>query len=201
MEWINVAVVLAVIYLFSSIKRRNRNRRPPEDLPRMPEERRDRWPEGGSPDSTGSSGSADASPAGGYDYKAFRKKLRTAWKLPETEQAETEVVFREVPPEPPVVEQPWQPAPTPAPVRETPIDTAELARQRQMQEYAARLAAKTEPGALPALAATAPAVPAGPQSATSWSEDAVRQWMIYDAVLGEPRSRQTWRPRYGRRRD
>lgn len=193
MDWLNLFFIVALIYFFSSLQKRRKGRADaPEEKPQAPE-----TPEETKP-------AAPAETRGGYDYERFRRKLRRAWKLPDAESgggaeetdraAADEETGREEKPAPPVPE----PVAVPEPAAPAPMSADEAARLRRWQDYARRQAA-------PAPTAAAPMAPGEAAAGEPcsrlrrWTERDAEQWMIYDAVFGEPRSRRRWRPLNGER--
>lgn len=241
MDFVNFFVIVGLIVLFSNIqKRRKRARR---DEQEAPAERRDvpveetraeeRAPRrvkkriiirrvpagsrGGETETTASpSSSASANAEGGYDYEAFRKKLRKAWKMPEDgAETSTDGVYRETKKHDDcAIQKEMRREPTP----ERPRDIRKAEQNRARQAAAKPSARPSAPKAAsvpraaavrtvqaeksvwekkPVAAVRAPAAAAVSQAETPrvWSEKDVRQWMIYDAVFGEPRARRPWTPR------
>lgn len=242
MDFVNFFVIVGLIVLFSNIqKRRKRARR---DEQEAPAERRDapaeetraeeraprkvkkriiirRVPAGGRREE-----SAEAQPApasanaeGGYDYEAFRKKLRKAWKMSEDgAETSTDGVYREAEKHDDCeIQKEMQREPAAKRVRDIPRAEAPREERRTAPKPGARPAPKAAPKTAsvphaaaartvtpeksvwekkPVLVARAPkAAAVAEEPPRVWSEKDVRQWILYDAVFGEPRARRPWTPR------
>lgn len=190
MDWLNLFFIVALIYFFSSLQKRKKQRgQAPEErqAPQAPPETKP---------------AAPAETSGSYDYERFRRKLRRAWKLPEAEtdeeaDAEDRVrVAREAGRE----ERPVQTSSAPVPVPEpsAPMTAEEAERLRRWQDYARRQEAPA-PAAAAAMVSAKPADREPRSLPRRWTERDAEQWMIYDAVFGEPRSRRRWQPLNGER--
>lgn len=243
MDFVNFFVIVGLIVLFSNIqKRRKRARRDEqeapaerqdspaeetqveESAPRKVKKRiviRRRVPAESRGEETTASPSAQPAPnaEGGYDYEAFRKKLRKAWKMQEDgAETSTDGVYREAEKHDDCeIQKEMQREPAAKRVRDIPRAEAPREERRTAPKPAARPAPKAAPKTAsvpraaaartvapeksvwekkPVLAARAPkaaAVAEEPQRV--WSEKDVRQWILYDAVFGEPRARRPWTPR------
>ncbi len=203
-------IVIFVIYMLSSgIQKRRRERQRMEEkeqskqsLP-LPKEEDDTLPGASVPSPGSNQGST------GYDYGEFRKKLRTAWKLPDPEvddgtyhEPERKDVSSQIP-EPdatavsvpdPVEERPHviqKEKPVAVETKASAIDQLNQEQVRRWQQYAQEKDNEkgTERQSLPL---TQP----GRSAAGSkiWTEKDVEQWARYDAIFGEPRSRRPWQP-------
>lgn len=188
MDWLNIFFFAALIYFFSSLqKRRKSGRAPdersgesgrPEEPPAQVERQNSPPPQRTRTEGRPAPASPKESAPGSYDYEAFRKKLRRAWKLDQPEPADRNET----------------------PANEARTEAAERARQRRYAEYLRRIPVP-EPSA---DASPRPAVSAAEQTGRAaerpWSEQDVRRWMVYDAVFGNPRSRRPWTPPRGGRK-
>ena len=193
----NVLFVAALIYFFSSIQKRKKGRETPPEEPPLPLEPPD-IPRERTRTSSRPAGEAQTTEAGGYDYEAFRKKLRKAWKLPEENGEETSDAVQAEKNEPAPVAPPsakrQQPEAESVPSPE--MSAEEARRQHLWQDYARR----TEEPEKETTAAPAAALrPVCAKETRRWSERDAEQWVLYDAVFGEPRSRRPWQPLSGRR--
>lgn len=184
MDWLNLFFIVALIYFFSSLQKRKKQRG------QAPEERQD------PPAPPETKPAAPAETRGGYDYEQFRRKLRRAWKLPEAETGEDVDTGEETRRE----ERPVRTSPAPVPVPEpsAPMTAEEAERLRRWQDYARRQEAPV-PAAAAAMVSAEPADREPRSLPRRWTERDAEQWMIYDAVFGEPRSRRRWRPLNGER--
>lgn len=208
MDWLNIFFFAALIYFFSFLqKRRKSGRAPdersgesgrPEEPPAQAEQRNPPPPRRTRTEGRPAPASPKESAPGSYDYEAFRKKLRRAWKLDQPETAD-----RNGTPANEARTEAAAPARPDAEPRQPPAaeaDAAERARQRRYAEYLRRIPVP-EPSA---DASFRPAVSAAEQTGRAaerpWSEQDVRRWMVYDAVFGDPRSRRQWTPPRGGRK-
>lgn len=193
MDWLNLFFIVALIYFFSSLQKRKKQRG------QAPEERQD--PQA-PPETSETKPAAPAETHGSYsyDYERFRRKLRRAWKLPEAETGEEADAEDHVEEETCREERPVRTSPAPAPVPEpsAPMTAEEAERLRRWQDYARRQEAPA-PAAATAIGSAEPADREPRSLPHRWTERDAEQWMIYDAVFGEPRSRRRWRPLNGER--
>lgn len=121
------------------------------------------------------------SPQDGYDYKALREKMRKSWGLASEEEPEKKKAAAEIP----VSDK----------TASFPADKSRKAYhagavQKMTNEYL-----KIESPAAPADKREQRKAAAGPGKTKFTARD-VRQWVIYDAVLGRPRSLKPWRSRF-----
>lgn len=188
MDIINILFIVALIYFFSSLQKRKKQRNNrSEESPRkadVPEQ----IPE-----------NATVQTQNGYDYEQFRKKLRRAWKLPETDSSSKTEAPRTVSAE---TEQRTGKPEQRYTARQTEetvsSEKSEMTEQvRRWQEYARQREAPVSVQAIQEAAG-------GQETGTNgyrWSERDARQWMVYDAVFGEPACRRIhYRLRERRRR-
>lgn len=183
MDWLNLFFIVALIYFFSSLQKRKKQRG------QAPEERQD-------PPAQPETKPAAPAETRGYDYERFRRKLRRAWKLPEAETGEDVDTEEETGREECPVRT--SPAPVPVPEPSAPMTAEEAGRLRRWQDYARRQEAPV-PAAAAAMVSAEPAAREPRSLPYRWTERDAEQWMIYDAVFGEPRSRRRWRPLNGER--
>lgn len=195
--WIFVMVFALIYFLSSGIQNRRKERRQveerqeTEDAPPVPQETHD---------------AVDRAAEAGYDYGEFRKKLRQAWKLPNPSetQEETEAEDRtyrepekteERKPTPVPVQPPERKAPVPAAGQRprTAADVYNEEQRRRWQQYAEENGALRTDEPVHRAAATAEPV------RKVWTEKDAEQWIRYDAVFGEPRSKKAWSPIAGAR--
>lgn len=195
--WIFVMVFALIYFLSSGIQNRRKERRQAEerqeteDAPPVPQETHD---------------AVDRAAEAGYDYGEFRKKLRQAWKLPNPSgtQEETEAEDRtyrepekteERKPTPVLVQRPERRAPVPAAGQRprTAADVYNEEQRRRWQQYAEENGALRTAEPVHRAAATAEPV------RKVWTEKDAEQWIRYDAVFGEPRSKKAWSPIAGAR--
>lgn len=191
----NILFLAALLFLFSSLQRRRKQRESHEkNLPRTGEAGEQREKEEKIEESASSPDQAEKkepeAPPGSRSYEEFRKKLRKAWHMPEEawEESAEEKEEMPLPPDldaPPYEEkEPPRPAaeePSAAPGKRTsPPEKAPSGGGRQGAAISGKEQGKAAPAALP--------------SHGGWTEADVERWALYDAVLGEPRSRRPWTP-------
>lgn len=194
--WIIVMVFALIYFLSSGIQNRRKERqRAEEERPDAPE----------TPPMTQETHEAvDQAADAGYDYGEFRKKLRQAWKLPgpeESQEKDEDQVYTE--PERSVERQP---VPVPVPQMEknerafpsaerpkTAADAYNEEQRRRWQQYAEE--SREAPEHTVQKLAAANEEP----SRKVWTEKDAEQWIRYDAVFGEPRSKKPWSPAAGGR--
>lgn len=195
--WIFVMVFALIYFLSSGIQNRRKERRQAEerqeteDAPQVPQETHD---------------AVDRAAEAGYDYGEFRKKLRQAWKLPapsgpqEETKAEDQVYKEAERPEerksvPVTVRKEERKAPAPAagPRPRTAADVYNEEQRRRWQQYAEENGSLRADEPVHRVAVTAEPV------RKVWTEKDAEQWIRYDAVFGEPRSKKAWSPIAGAR--
>ncbi|GEM_PF-6007917 len=191
MDWLNLFFIVALIYFFSSLQKRKKQRgQAPEERQAPP----------APPETSETKPAAPAETSGSYDYERFRRKLRRAWKLPEAGTGEEADAEDHVEKETRREERPVRTSPAPVPVPEpsAPMTAEEAERLRRWQDYARRQEAPVSAAAA-AMVSAEPADREPRSLPRRWTERDAEQWMIYDAVFGEPRSRRRWRPLNGER--
>ena len=175
----NILFIVLLFVLFSSLRSRQKKR---TRMSRQPsaEEMKNRSKEKSRPGSDIDSGDRTVSAAGsGYDYGRFREKLRTAWNLPgqngsgASGEEEKELTL------PQDLDGPLYQEKDPAPVFSQAMMQAQPIQPARGGTFTVRQEERKE----------------GAQTASGiWTERDVERWAVYDAVLGEPRSRRPWNP-------
>ena len=177
---INILFLAMLFLLFASLRRRHKRRN--DSL------------QGKTPEAPAPPQAADRREKTGYDYAAFRKRLKQAWaeesgadgsgkekpspaeSLPEEETAEKTSIPPGEAPE----------ASIPQSAERAPVPAPEPAAGQGKELPSPSSSGRTEKAACPAAEVPGPGV--------RWSEADVEKWAVYDAVLGEPRSRRPWTP-------
>lgn len=224
MDFVNFLVIVGLIILFSKIQNRRKSARrgkepeqqEQEERPRKVKKRiiiRRRVPAGERTEMP-----AEVQPApraqpvpnaeGGYDYEAFRRKLRKAWKMPEEGTASDGVYREETKQDDCAIQKEMKKEPArdiPKPERRAAPKPAVRPAPKEVPKavFAPRAAAartvtpeKSIWEKKPVAASRIPkAAAAGEEPQRVWTEEDVRRWMMYDAVFGEPRARRPWTPR------
>lgn len=188
MDIINILFIVALIYFFSSLQKRKKQRNNRSGESPQKTDGPEQIPE-----------NATVQTQNGYDYEQFRKKLRRAWKLPETDSSSKTEAPRTVSAETEQRTGKPEQGYTARQTEETvSSEKSEMTEQvRRWQEYARRREASVSVQAIQEAAG-------GQETGTNgyrWSERDTKQWMVYDAVFGEPACRRIhYRLRERRRR-
>lgn len=190
----NILFLMALLFLFSSLQRRRKKREASQNKTGQGggERRDESRQEPAAPDSPAERapgpipGGAPEEVREDRGHEEFRKKLRKAWGMteaePETAEEKKEMTLPTDLDEPVYEEKTAPPLPAPAPkmdVGTRPFPEAPRKKQQKKPERAAEEAKAAPSAALPAR---------------RWTEADVERWALYDAVLGEPRSRRPWMP-------
>lgn len=197
----NILFLAALLFLFSSLQRRRKKREASHDKTgKGGEERRDAQREAPAAEDSPAEeapepikGQAPEEARQDKSHEEFRKKLRKAWGMAETEPAPETAEEKEEMTLPPDLDEPVyeeKPAPPAAPAP-APAPKAADAGARLFPEAPGKEERKQRERALASEKKNAPSavLPAG-----RWTEADVERWALYDAVLGEPRSRRPWMP-------
>lgn len=201
--FILIVVVFLIYMLSSGIQKRKRERQQrekqrPQEMER-PHPAEETEPSRDLPPSAENGNPNEA----GYDYSEFRKKLRTAWKLPEREERDgtyqepdlkndaeealepDRVVSESAPEERPISKE----RPVQTDTKQSAIDAMNQEQVRRWQEYA-----REQEAGKPTVQRSVVQSENTISSGRALTEKDAAQWVRYDAMFGEPRSRRPWKP-------
>lgn len=213
MDPLVLMIVVFLIYMLSSgIRNRNRDRRrmeenQPQDDPSEVPDHTSPKEQAEDPASPLPSEKTDGQTSE-YDYDAFRKKLRTAWHLPDTDNQEQGDVEPEqntdVKMNAETRTDPSAPADPTVLISKESDNTdqsqtepggGEAKEVRKWQQYAQKKAVT------PVIQEPSVALPIQKAHQKQWSEKDVEQWVRYEAVFGPPRCRSPWYPMPGPKKE
>lgn len=183
----NILFLVVLFFLFSNLQWRRKKRESQEkSLPRGREEGKKMAGSVSPSEQTEMKAPEEPSPESA-NYEEFRRKLRNAWHMPgeagqENAEEKEEMIL------PPDLD-------TPPYEEKAPIRPAAAAPPKEMIPYAGQASSSGERNVTSIFRKEREkAPPAALLPHWGWTEADVERWVLYDAVLGEPRSRRPWMP-------